>query len=437
MLTADLVRARRRAGFLHLTPLKGAQRLRSLELAERYIALARVAVGQSRGEFDALCKSVPAPGPLRKIAQGLIKLITDRCEFETDAATDPCELRRKVFIAASLHRREAKRAEDFNRDTVLNTIAKEEELEPAQIDTVLYADLRDAQKLLAFHSTSPDKLVADYELAGEQAALLRAQRVVVDVEISSPVALRRIFHKLKFLRLLFTVQAGKAPASYRIEIDGPASIYRASTRYGLQLALALPVLRTCDRFALHADVLWGKRRDPLELHLEGGTRAKAPKPRRRSQRPVDGERTGAPASSSDPERGDDVSEEIATLLARFKRRASPWRAEIGREVLQLPGVGLCVPDLRFTRDDDETTIYLEVLGFWSREAVWKRITLMERGFPHRMIFAVSDRLRVSEEALGDDLPGAILTFKGVIQAAAIDHKLDEVAARTMGTTGDP
>ena len=51
-------------------------------------------------------------------------------------------------------------------------------------------------------------------------------------------------------------------------------------------------------------------------------------------------------------------------------------------------------------------VYLEVLGFWSREAVWRRVELVERGLPHRILFAVSKHLRVSEAALDDELPGS-------------------------------
>ncbi len=426
MLTADLVRARRRGGKLHLTPLSGRLRLRALELAERYLQLARMSVGKSREELDELCRAVPAPGNERKVAQGLLKLVLDRCEFETEAEIDPRALRQAVFVAAAARRREAERAEHFDREAVLAATAGTQGLSPARLEGLLYADLRAAQRLLSFNGTSAERLVADYELAGEQAVLLRALRVSVAIEIASPLTLRRLFSKLKFLRLLFRLESRDGPGRYRLEIDGPASLYRASTRYGLQLALALPALRTCDRYELRAEVLWGKERAPLEFCLEGG-RAAGRAARRATKKattiPIKG------AKQAESEEQVELCDNAAALLERFERRDSSWRAEPCREVLQLPGVGLCVPDLRFIRGDDGPVVYLEILGFWSREAVWKRVELVERGLRERVLFAVSERLRVSEAALDAELPAALLVFKGVIQAKAVEQKLDTLAAR--------
>jgi hypothetical protein len=88
-------------------------------------------------------------------------------------------------------------------------------------------------------------------------------------------------------------------------------------------------------------------------------------------------------------------------------------------VLNLPGVGVCVPDLVFTRDGAKTPVYLEVLGYWSRAAVWRRVELAEAGLPHRVIWAVSDRLRVSEAALPADLPASLYVYKGVMNPRRI------------------
>jgi hypothetical protein len=70
-----------------------------------------------------------------------------------------------------------------------------------------------------------------------------------------------------------------------------------------------------------------------------------------------------------------------------------------------------------------------VLGFWSRDAVWKRVELVQAGLPQKILFAVSSRLRVSEAVLDDDLPGALYVYKGAMSAAQIEKKLDALAER--------
>ena len=103
----------------------------------------------------------------------------------------------------------------------------------------------------------------------------------------------------------------------------------------------------------------------------------------------------------------------------------------------MPGVGLCVPDLVFDHATTGERVYLEVLGFWSRDAVWRRVELVERGLAQRILFAVSQHLRVSEEVLGDDLPGALYVYKRVMSARAMLERVEALAARVTGSASAP
>ena len=71
-----------------------------------------------------------------------------------------------------------------------------------------------------------------------------------------------------------------------------------------------------------------------------------------------------------------------------------------------------MPDLELRHASAASTVYLEVLGFWSRDAVWRRVELVERGLPQRIVFAVSKHLRVSEEALDDEHPARCTSTAG-------------------------
>jgi riboflavin biosynthesis pyrimidine reductase len=48
-------------------------------------------------------------------------------------------------------------------------------------------------------------------------------------------------------------------------------------------------------------------------------------------------------------------------------------------VLDIPGAGVIVPDLVLKHRKNRREVFIEVLGFWSRDAVWKRIELAQRG----------------------------------------------------------
>ena len=154
--------------------------------------------------------------------------------------------------------------------------------------------------------------------------------------------------------------------------------------------------------SLTAELRWGKTKTPLWFKHTGGT----------------GKRDDAPLRLPD---------DVATLLERLEALDGPWKAAVADELLELPGVGLVVPDLVLTRDTHK--VFVEVLGHWSRSAVWKRVELVEAGLATPLILAVSERLRVSEEVLPPDAPACLYVYKGVISAKSLIERCDKLTRR--------
>lgn len=410
MLTAELVRVRRDAGKgeLRVVPLSARMRPRALELAQTLLDLVREHLGRPREELEEAIAAVTTTPAERTILAGLDKLIEDRCEFDAPAGPPPEELRSEVFLRAAALRRAAagNLAETFDRQAVLAAVAQERGLGPEEIERGLYADLRGAHLLLRLMPVTAQELVDGYDTAQAQAVLLRAVRLLVEVHCASAAAYRALFRKLKFLRLLYRIQPLPA-GGYRIEIDGPFSLFESVTKYGLQLALALPAIQRCQRFALEADLRWGRAREPLRFSLQGGA---------------------AEDSAAEEELEAELPDEVAALVRGFRALATPWRVAVAQTVLQLPGVGLCVPDLVFERPG--ARVYLEVMGYWSRDAVWRRVELVQAGLREPILFALSERLRVSEQALPADLPAALYVYKGTISPRVVAERLAELSARS-------
>ena len=59
----------------------------------------------------------------------------------------------------------------------------------------------------------------------------------------------------------------------------------------------------------------------------------------------------------------------------------------------------------------------------------RRVELVESGLSHRILFAVSKHLRVSEEVLGDELPGALYVYKRVLNARTVLDRVQALAER--------
>ncbi len=400
MLTTDLVRVRCRDGRIEARRLRRAERERLLAAADGYVAAAQAGLGRPRAAFEAACDDLPCEPTDYKLLQGLRKLVRDRCAFEPRDGVDPPALRRAVFARAAAVRRALDDTDTFEPDAVIAAAAAECGMPARDVPDALFADLKAHQILTRFEAIGGPALVAAYETAQQQAILLRAVRVAVTFARPDPGGFRLFFRRLKFYRLLYV--ATRLPEGVcRIEIDGPFSLFRSVTAYGLQLALLLPALDACGcRWELDAEIRWGREREALQFHLEGET-------------------------SADPS-GDDarLPDEVARLRDRFRQMKTAWAAEVAHELLDVPGFGLCVPDLVFTHADTGHRVYFEALGYWSREAVWRRVELVEAGLPHPIIFAVSRRLRVSEEVLDEKLPGQLYVYASVISARAIKERLD-------------
>jgi uncharacterized protein len=403
VLTADLVNARRRGNELHLATLDAEGRTRARAIAAELLATASAHVGRAREDLQLAFASIDVGPREYRLKDGLAKLVEDRCEFAAGEGVDAAAVRQDVFTRASAVRAALEAADRFDRSGVLAAVAEQRGTSPEVLERTLFADLRGAQIVAEFDRPSPEALVAAYEYGQSQAVLLRAVQVRVDVRCASAAALRDLFRKLKFLRLLHTVSpsAWKSGA-HRIAIDGPFSLFESSTKYGLQLALLLPALDACDEWRLEADVRWGKERAPLVFRIAG--------------------RAGRAADEAPP-----LPDEVQALVRAFKALGTPWRVSPNSEILELPGVGLSIPDLVFERPyygAPRDRVFLEVMGFWSRDAVWKRVELVQGGLPHRILFAVSSRLRVSEDVLGDELPGVLYVYKQAMSARAIAERLD-------------
>jgi predicted nuclease of restriction endonuclease-like RecB superfamily len=397
MLSPEHVRVRRQGKELKLLALGGELRQRAVELAALVIEAAHASIGESRDDLHAEWSAIGVAPREKRLLSGLQKLCEDACTFDTPDGVEAADVRRDVFTCAAAARREGR----FDRAAVLAEVAAARGVEAAAVDAALFADLKGAQRLTACASSSPEALVAEYEHAQLQAILLRAVRVVCDVRCASADGYRELFQKLKFRRLMHRISE-LSDGGYRLEIDGPFSLFQSVAKYGLELALMLPSLEAADSLELVADVRWGER-GMLEF------RHSATRREERMER--------AP-----------VRTEVEELAAALAATDSGWNVAPSRRVLDLPGLGVCVPDLVLKRKSDGEEVLVEVLGYWSREGVWKRVELAQRGLGARLLFVVNARLRVSEEVLDESSAATLYVWKTRINPSTLLRRADELAA---------
>jgi predicted nuclease of restriction endonuclease-like RecB superfamily len=369
MLTGKLVRVRHARSKLVPLYLDPADR-GWLGVAEQLLFAFRAAPGHTRGEVWGELEDVVGEGPRSLVHQGLAELLEDRCEFEVTADHPPDELREAAFRAAVAHRQKVGAA--FDRAAVLAEVGAALALSAEQVEQSLFADLKDERRVLKFDDCSPEYLLNRYNVSLAQAVLLRSTAMECRVWGETPARFRQLFRAVKFHRLICTIRESHGN-SYTLAVNGPLSLFSATTKYGMQLAQFLPALLHCKAFDLRADVRWGSERKEKQFALSS----------------VDGVRSHL------PDFGVYTPPELKMFADSFAAKVSGWVLHEEPHPVVLPD-GVWVPDFRLVHPASGKEVYVELYGFWRRgdvEALHKRLA---KHLPGKFVLCVGEQLRTDE-----------------------------------------
>jgi predicted nuclease of restriction endonuclease-like RecB superfamily len=376
------------------------------EVAERLLGLFRGQEGRTRGELEQDLRDLVGDDPGQLVHHGLAKLVEDRCDFETISSHPPEQLRVEVFRAAAAHRKAATVGKAFDRSAVLAEVGAAFAVDADAVEQGLFADLKNEQRLVKFRDMSVEHLLQRYNVALAQAVLLRAARVQVTVRNEPPPRYRQLLRRIKFHRLICDAER-IAPDSYRLHVDGPMSLFSATSKYGLQLALFLPAVLLCIDFELRAELVWGPQRKPKTFIV-------AP-------------RDGLVSHYTDS--GMYVPVELAQLVELFRKRIADWELIEETDVFPL-GDGYWVPDFRLVHRATGRHVLLEVLGFWRRASAERHLERLRRHARRPYLVAVSDQLHISDDAL-EGLPTGVHRFRNMPLPDDIARLADEALAKSQ------
>lgn len=403
VLTSDLVRIRATRDGLKCSFVDPAQP-RMLEKATAILRAFADNVGNPRAAVDDALVEVEGDGIDHKLIRGLAKLCFDRSEFDTASVLPPFELRKAVFGLAArtgpVLFGEAAAADAGAEPTrtasaLYAALGKELDATPEALQRALYADLPSEQLLVRVDVPSPEWLLHRYNLALVQAALLRARSIRLTLSAPKAGELRALCRAVKFHQLLAEVTCpADAPGVVVLTIDGPASLLSMNTRYGLALAKffpAVPLLTTS--WAMSATVAWGARGAKLEvddaLGLVSHYRAQ----------------------------GAWQSREALWFYERWRETVPDWAIREGGAPVDQGGEALVVPD--FTLEREGFAVQLEILGFWRRGSVERRLALLERHGPEHLLIAASRKLLQGATEDADSLPEGVVVFGENVPVKAV------------------
>jgi predicted nuclease of restriction endonuclease-like RecB superfamily len=253
---------------------------------------------------------------------------------------------------------------------VLEAVAPRYQLDAETLREALYADLPENHLLTALPDFTPDTLVDRYNLAQAQGLLYSALCLRLTAHRNVPGEYRRLFQHLKFHGLMYAVE-GNLDDGYQIYVDGPASLFKQTRKYGLQMAMFLPALLRVSRWEMEAVL----QRDGQELSYPT--------------------RLAIPAQAAD--------RRAAGLRQPAGRKLRPPLGETGDAV----GIGAGSGDRRSERHGvrarfalrhpDGRIAHVEIMGFWHPDYLRRKLDKLRRAAMPDLIVAVSERLNVGAD----------------------------------------
>jgi hypothetical protein len=375
-----------------------------LAAAEELIDLYREARNHTRGEVAAEVLEFVGESNATLVQQGLAKLLDDRCDYETVADRPPEDVREVAFRHSAIHRAAmAASGGTFVREVVLKQVGAELSLTDEQIESLLFADLKDEQRILKFDDITAERLLHRYNVALVQAILLRSVGVEIRVWGETPARYRQLFRAIRFRRLIATICESPGGA-FVIHIDGPLSLFSATQKYGLQLALFLPTLLLCKAFELTANLRWGAERREKTFTLSSDV--------------------GLVSHAADY--GVFTPKEFQLFAESFRNTISDWRLSDDPSPLSLPD-GVWVPDFAITHTPTGQMIHLELFGYWRRVDLEKHCARLHKQIPGKFLIVVSEQLRADED--DDALPAGVVHYKRTPSAEAVAKAATKLIAK--------
>ncbi|KAM3101258.1 DUF790 family protein [Phormidesmis sp. 146-12] len=379
----------------------------NLAIAQDLITLFHEAKGTSKGELNRQLLELEGEETDYRIKRGLAHLLNSAFStYETVSPLEPPMLRERVF-ALSAQSAPSVQTTQVTLDRLADLLTQElgREVLSDQIRSGLYADLPDNQILIDFESPTPEALIHRYNLSQVQGVFYRASHIVLNAHRNDPGEYKLLFRYVKLFQLMTYIE-GDADHGFTLTVDGPTSLFKPSTRYGLAIAKLLPALLHVTKWNLSADL-------QINDTYAGKTR--------KSRFTLDAD-CGLVSHYPPGKTYDSMLE--AGFVERWEKAKTEWRLEREVDLIPIPG-SVMIPDFRLVHPDGRTFL-LEIVGYWRPEYLKKKFSQVRQSGRDDLILAVSERLNLDKAGVKiRETPAQIVWFKDQLLPKAVLEVLGE------------
>mgnify|MGYP000854488063 FL=1 len=397
----------------------------NLELARLLIETFEQHIGKTYGALLAELEGYEEMN--YRFIRGLSQLLGRRTVIETDAAVDPSLARETVFEAC-----EGMALSPAERKEALQKAAKKLSVSVRELEKALWADLEENQVVKSFLPLSPAELIRQYNISLTQTLFFRA----LDLDIWIKGDFQKLLWKILRSGLMYSLEdtdedkdeqdrekeePEKKPIekledkpeelkAVHLHLDGPASLFRISERYGNSFAKIFPDLLRSKGWRLKAGILHkgyqGKR--ILEFTLDDSEEAFKPTPEAAMYPDIPLQELQIKEEKGEYQariQETDVEEAVydSTLEQMFgSLNLGSWKIKREPTILKA-GKQAFIPDFALQRDSIK--VYLEIVGFWTPEYLEKKIEKLKQ-VKEPVILLIDRKLKCSEK----DFPSQEIIF---------------------------
>ncbi|NEO40420.1 MAG: DUF790 family protein [Moorea sp. SIOASIH] len=359
------------------------------------------ATGSTQGELDRKLSDWEGDSPDYRVKRGLAHILkTSFSTFEVVSPIDPKELRQRVFALAA-QSVPSRQATQETLESVSTALSKElnQEVLPEQISKGLYADLHENRILTQFDHPAPEALLHRYNLSQVQGIFYRASQMTLNAHRNVPGEYKLLIRYLKLFQLMTYIE-GDADHGFTITIDGPTSLFKPSTRYGLAIAKLIPALLHVTKWSLKATL---QSRDPYSGTIKTGHFSL-------------NDRCGLVTHYPPGKPYDSMLE--ASFAKRWESQKTEWVLEREVDLIPIPG-SVMVPDFRIVHPDGRNFL-LEIIGYWRPEYLRKKFAQVRKAECDNLILAISERLNLEKAGVTvKNLPAQVVWFKDKLSPKAV------------------
>ncbi len=349
-----------------------------LSLAEEMMSIFRNGTGRSRDELKSEVRQLfwdeKHCNPRR--VKAFCKLLEDESVFDVDERGAAAKLRIQVLgLAASKH------PIVVSPESLLEARLADVRAEIAQkigrdwdaIENEFFRDVHELQRLKSFTGyPSAEALLTRYNEAQLQAALYRAQ----DMRILAREDYKTIIRAAKNARLMFT--ANRKRDVFEFVFDGPSSVLRDTTRYGVRMAQLLPTLLACRNWELRALI----RCFPRSI--------------RQPELIVTSEHRYRSSRKTQPDFDSDVEKHFSETWGCEARDG--WILKHESEP-QFIGQRAFFPDFTFEHETGVRVLF-EIIGHWKPEYVSKKRDTLIQFRTKTLLLAIEEKISANFTDLG-------------------------------------